>query len=100
MQLMAGIRLCTMRPITNHPHFEDKELRIRTKELYKMYGQFAPEEVYETMVKYNTSFMILEDSQCMNYGRPDRCGLPDTVVDYLIWYHLGRPDSDGRPLEV
>ena len=27
-------------------------------------------------------------------------GLPDTVVDYLIWYHLGRPDSDGRPLEV
>ena len=28
------------------------------------------------------------------------CGLPDTVVDYLIWYHLGRPDSDGRPLEV
>ena len=79
MQLMAGIRLCTMRPITNHPHFEDKELRIRTKELYKMYGQFAPEEVYETMAKYNTSFMILEDSQCMNYGRPDRCGLPDTV---------------------
>ena len=27
-------------------------------------------------------------------------GLPDTVVDYLIWYHLGRPDTDGRPLEV
>lgn len=27
-------------------------------------------------------------------------GLPDTVVDYLIWYHLGRPESDGRPLEV
>ena len=27
-------------------------------------------------------------------------GLPDTVVDYLVWYHLGRPESDGRPLEV
>ena len=80
MQLMAGVRLCTWRPITNHPHFEDKELRIRTRELYKMYGQFSPEEVYDTMVKYNVSFMILEDSQCMSAGgRPDRCGLPDTV---------------------
>ena len=28
------------------------------------------------------------------------CRLPDSVVDYLMWYHLGRPDSDGRPLEA
>lgn len=27
-------------------------------------------------------------------------GLPESVVDYLIWYHMGRPDSDGRPLEA
>ena len=79
MQLLAGVRLCTWRPITNHPHFEDKELRSRTRDLYKMYGQFSPEEVYETMVKYNASYMILEDSQCMSTGRPDRCSLPDTV---------------------
>ena len=36
--------------------------------------------------------------------RPD-CGtsnlaLPDTVVDYLIWYHLGRPDAEGRALDA
>ena len=29
MQLMAGVKLCTLRPITNHPHFEDKDLRLR-----------------------------------------------------------------------
>ena len=30
MQLLAGVRLCTGRSITNHPHFENKELRERT----------------------------------------------------------------------
>ena len=33
MQLLAGVRLSTFRPLTNHPHFEDKELRFRTKEV-------------------------------------------------------------------
>ena len=33
MQLLAGVRLCTWRPITNHPHFEDKALRDRTREV-------------------------------------------------------------------
>ncbi len=33
MQLMAGVKLCTGRPITNHPHFEDQDLRLRTKEV-------------------------------------------------------------------
>lgn len=26
--------------------------------------------------------------------------LPDTVVDYLIWYHLGRPEAEGRGLDA
>ena len=30
MQLLAGVKLCTGRTITNHPHFEDKQLRERT----------------------------------------------------------------------
>ena len=30
----------------------------------------------------------------------NRLGLPESVVDYLMWYHLGRPDADGRPLEA
>ena len=33
MQLLAGVKLCTGRPITNHPHYEDKGLRKRTKEV-------------------------------------------------------------------
>ena len=30
MQLLAGVKLCTGHSITNHPHFENKELRERT----------------------------------------------------------------------
>ena len=33
MQLLAGVKLCTGRHVTNHPHFEDEELRARTKEV-------------------------------------------------------------------
>jgi hypothetical protein len=33
MQLMAGVKLCTGRPINNHPHYEDKHLRMKTKQV-------------------------------------------------------------------
>ncbi|XP_048952004.1 probable C-mannosyltransferase DPY19L3 isoform X2 [Canis lupus dingo] len=31
MQLLAGVKLCTGRTLTNHPHYEDNSLRERTK---------------------------------------------------------------------
>ena len=40
----------------------------------------------------------------LHYIDPDLDGggvpLPETVVDYLIWYHLGRPDAEGRGLDA
>lgn len=33
MQLLAGVKLCTGRHITNHPHYEDKTLRLKTKQV-------------------------------------------------------------------
>ena len=92
MQLMAGVRLSTLRPITNHPHYEDKHLRERTKELYKMYGQFSAEEVHQALLKFDASFIILEDSQCLSAGRnADRCAMPDTVD--LAYGHVSRANA-------
>merc|ERR1711874_336530 len=77
MQLMAGVKLCTGRPITNHPHFEDKGLRDRTRELYQMYAKTSPEEVFSILQKYNASYIILEDSICLAHR--ERCSLPDIM---------------------
>lgn len=38
MQLLAGVKLCTDRPITNHPHYEDKKLRLKTKEVSTIFS--------------------------------------------------------------
>ena len=43
MQLLAGVKLCTGVPLTNHPHFEDKELRERTKEVRQSYERLTEE---------------------------------------------------------
>ncbi|XP_073763342.1 protein C-mannosyl-transferase DPY19L3 isoform X4 [Danio rerio] len=34
MQLLAGIKLCTGRVLTNHPHYEDQALRERTRQFH------------------------------------------------------------------
>ncbi|KAL4232819.1 hypothetical protein ACF0H5_007505 [Mactra antiquata] len=78
MQLMAGIKLCTGRPITNHPHYEDKDLRIKTKELYQYYGKREPEDVHNLLMKYKTDYIILEDSICLAPSRGG-CRLPDLI---------------------
>ena len=46
MQLLAGVKLCTGRTLTNHPHFEDKQLRDRTKELYQMYAKVCACKIF------------------------------------------------------
>ncbi|ELT89745.1 hypothetical protein CAPTEDRAFT_98001 [Capitella teleta] len=79
MQLMAAVKLSTGRPITNHPHFEDKSLRIRTAQLYQMYGRFPPAAVHAILNHYGASYVILEDTICLAPNRGDGCRLTDLV---------------------
>jgi hypothetical protein len=44
----------------------------------------------------NSSFSNSSTSQPSFSNQP----LPESVVDYLIWYHLGRPDAEGRGLDA
>jgi len=77
MQLMAGVKLCSGRTITNHPHFEDLSLRERTKELYQVYAKSSPETVHAILTRYKANYVILEDSICLAHR--ERCGLPDIM---------------------
>ena len=42
MQLLAGVKLCTDRHITNHPHYENKFLRERTKQVTMKISLYLP----------------------------------------------------------
>ncbi|VDN53123.1 unnamed protein product [Dracunculus medinensis] len=65
MQLMAGIKACTGRRLANHPHFEDKWLRDRTRRVYQVYGRKSMHEVNKILQNENIDYIILEDSICL-----------------------------------
>lgn len=77
MQLLAGVKCCTGRHITNHPHFEDKWLRDRTKLVYQIYGRRTAEDVHQLLKSIDAHYIILEDSICL--APSDNCRTPDLI---------------------
>lgn len=78
MQLLAGVKLCTDRPITNHPHYENKFLRQRTKEVYQIYARKSPKAVVDILKKHGSNYIILENSICYS-KQEDGCRLVDIL---------------------
>lgn len=66
MQLMAAVKLSTDRAITNHPHYENKFLRQRTKEVYQIYARREPSEVHKILRRHGTTHIVLENSICFS----------------------------------
>lgn len=90
MQLLAGVKLCTDRPITNHPHYENKFLRERTKQVYQIYAKRSPKEVHSILRQHGTDYIILENSICLT--RQDKgCRLID-----LLDVDNGHVIDDGK----
>ncbi|KAM8945999.1 protein C-mannosyl-transferase DPY19L3 [Pelodytes ibericus] len=79
MQLLAGVKLCTGRIITNHPHYEDKSLRDRTKEVYQVYAKRSAEDVHGILRSFGTDYVILEDSICYERRHGRGCRLRDLL---------------------
>lgn len=76
MPTMATVKLCTERPIVNHPHYEDTDLRLRTKMIYTMYSRKPAEEVWQNYMDLKVDYAILEDSWCSRRARPG-CGMAE-----------------------
>ncbi|XP_072278550.1 protein C-mannosyl-transferase DPY19L3 isoform X2 [Pyxicephalus adspersus] len=79
MQLLAGVKLCTGRILTNHPHYEDKTLRDRTKQVYQVYAKRSPEDVHSILRSFGTDYVILEDSICYERRHRRGCRLRDLL---------------------
>lgn len=79
MQLLAGIKLCTGRVLTNHPHYEDKDLRERTRQVYQVYARRSPEEVYDILKVAGADYVVLENSICYERRHRRGCRLRDLL---------------------
>ncbi|NWI19989.1 D19L3 mannosyltransferase, partial [Crypturellus soui] len=99
MQLLAGVKLCTGRVLTNHPHYEDKNLRERTKQIYQIYAKRSPEDVYRILQSFGTDYVILEDSICYERRHSRGCRLRDLldVANGHIMDGLGENAPDLKP---
>uniref|UniRef100_A0A674GV44 Dpy-19 like C-mannosyltransferase 3 n=1 Tax=Taeniopygia guttata TaxID=59729 RepID=A0A674GV44_TAEGU len=99
MQLLAGVKLCTGRTLTNHPHYEDKNLRERTKQIYQIYAKRSPGDVYGILRSFGTDYVILEDSICYERRHSRGCRLRDLldVANGHIMDGLGENEPDLKP---
>ncbi|THD22870.1 Dpy-19 protein 3 [Fasciola hepatica] len=77
MQLMAAVKLCTGRPIANHPHYEHATLRERTRKIYQIYGRRPWLEVHQMLINHSVSYIIIENSIC--FARSTGCAEKDIV---------------------
>ncbi|KAM4017847.1 protein C-mannosyl-transferase DPY19L3 isoform 1-T3 [Anomaloglossus baeobatrachus] len=99
MQLLAGVKLCTGRILTNHPHYEDKALRDRTKQVYQVYAKRSPEEVHSILRSFGADYVILEDSICYERRHGRGCRLRD-LLDINNGHIMDGPgynDPDLKP---
>ncbi|XP_066876239.1 protein C-mannosyl-transferase DPY19L3 isoform X1 [Kogia breviceps] len=99
MQLLAGVKLCTGRTLTNHPHYEDNSLRERTKAVYQIYAKRAPEEVHALLRSFGTDYVILEDSICYERRHRRGCRLRD-LLDIANGHMMDGPGENDPDLKL
>ncbi|GAB1605606.1 probable C-mannosyltransferase DPY19L1 [Argonauta hians] len=76
MPTMATVKLCTKRPIVNHPHYEDVGLRERTMKVYSMYSRKPVKDVKKNLMDLQVDYAILEKSWCLKRPR-EGCAMPE-----------------------
>ncbi|XP_023569139.1 probable C-mannosyltransferase DPY19L2 [Octodon degus] len=89
MPIMASIKLSTLHPIVNHPHYEDADLRARTKIVYSVYSRKSAKEVRDKLLALHVNYYILEEAWCFVRTKPG-CSMQE------IW-DLEDPSNSASP---
>ncbi|XP_054984498.1 probable C-mannosyltransferase DPY19L2 [Sorex araneus] len=70
MPTMASVKLSTLRPIVNHPHYEDADLRARTKIVYSTYSRKSAKEVRDKLMGLYVNYYVFEEAWCVVRTKP------------------------------
>ncbi|XP_030787891.1 probable C-mannosyltransferase DPY19L2 [Rhinopithecus roxellana] len=70
MPTMASVKLSTLHPIVNHPHYEDADLRARTKIVYSTYSRKSAKEVRGKLLELHVNYYVLEEAWCVVRTKP------------------------------
>ncbi|KAI6176572.1 hypothetical protein M3Y97_00812900 [Aphelenchoides bicaudatus] len=97
MALMANLKLTTLRPIFNHPHYEDENLRERTVKVYSMYSRRKPEEVHKLLKSLGIKYVIFEPQHCGKHTRAECTYLG--MWDKIDEKNRGRPSICSQFVE-
>lgn len=91
MPTMANLMLSTRRPIVNHPHYEDAELRERTYKVYQIYSRKSSDVVHQALLGMGVNFVVIEKQWCFGKSKQG-CFMAD------IWDVEDTENQGKKPL--
>jgi hypothetical protein len=79
MPIMANVKLSTNRPITNHPHYENADLRNRTELIYTRIFGYRPIQELHYLLKneYQARYLIFETDRCRVNKQQLKCSMTE-----------------------
>lgn len=73
MPVMANLKLTTLRPIVNHPHYEHVGIRERTLKVYSIFSKKPIDEVHRTMRDLKVDYVIIQVMNCAMDHKDPKC---------------------------
>lgn len=90
MSTMANIMLSTRRAIVNHPHYENAELRERTKKIYSIYSRQSEASVRRNLKSLKVTHVVVGKLWC-SYNHPG-CAIVS------IWDAIDPGNRNNQPV--